>query len=334
MSRDSHVAHSVLDNSKKAIKNVAVYVRKKKQTDNTSTNVISNKENVIDVDVANASKAKTLLCVSCIQNVLIPCHDKCVAKHKLNVRSNIHRTFSTVKLADYQGLEDKILVPKPLRNCARPSRYFESSDDSNTNVVMLPQENIVAISDTVANLQSTMHLTLSHQSMSEGVPKMCDVPLCENTTPLNALNEHSEIVVNSNDDNSSSDDDSTYGSFNASVFPPVDRSDPYHEEFADELAHIMSLPNLECFKFKVDPDPGDLTSIDPEIRLPDCEDSRASPFCPLLSQRVSHNQLHFGSRTDIQKESQKRPNQARDGKDKVKSKPKSVKVKKSTPKKS
>ncbi|GJT12124.1 retrovirus-related pol polyprotein from transposon TNT 1-94 [Tanacetum coccineum] len=33
-------------------------------------------------------------------------------------------------------------------------------------------------------------------------------------------------------------------------FPPADRSDPYHEEFADELAHIMSLPNLECFKFK------------------------------------------------------------------------------------
>ncbi|GJR24795.1 hypothetical protein Tco_0973322 [Tanacetum coccineum] len=77
MSRDSHVAHSVLDNSKKAAKNVAVYVRKNKQTNNTSANVISNKENVIDVDAANASKAKTLLCVSCMQNVLIPCHDKC-----------------------------------------------------------------------------------------------------------------------------------------------------------------------------------------------------------------------------------------------------------------
>ncbi|GJS26437.1 retrovirus-related pol polyprotein from transposon TNT 1-94 [Tanacetum coccineum] len=90
MSRDSHVAHSVLDNSKKEKKNVAVYVRKNKQED-----VIPNKENVIDVDVANASKAKTLLCVSCMKNVLIPCHDKCVAKHKLNVRSNIRRTFST-----------------------------------------------------------------------------------------------------------------------------------------------------------------------------------------------------------------------------------------------
>ncbi|GJX74632.1 hypothetical protein Tco_0313227 [Tanacetum coccineum] len=225
-------------------------------------------------------------------------------------------------------------------------------------------------------------------SESEGIPdKMCDVPLCENTTPLNALNEHSEIVVNSDDDNSSSDDDSPYGedidyvdasppdveivnlgggeivtgdrcikryplhfqscdtvlllsfllfleetnTFDNSIpetfrfnmeeissgspttrsdlslpdykafyidndhfkekssgsttthvdfsqydsfifdlsndhFPPADRSDLYHEEFADELTHIMSLPNLECFKFKIEPDPGDLTSIDPGIR--------------------------------------------------------------------
>ncbi|GKA99318.1 hypothetical protein Tco_0827255 [Tanacetum coccineum] len=34
----------------------------------------------------------------------------------------------------------------------------------------------------------------------------------------------------------------------------------------DELTHIMSLPNLECFKFKIEPDPGDLTSIDLGIR--------------------------------------------------------------------
>ncbi|GKD98207.1 hypothetical protein Tco_1382104, partial [Tanacetum coccineum] len=40
-------------------------------------------------------------------------------------------------------------------------------------------------------------------------------------------------------------------------FPPADRSDLYHEEFADELTHIMSLPNLECFKFKIEPIPGD-----------------------------------------------------------------------------
>ncbi|GJY76726.1 integrase, catalytic region, zinc finger, CCHC-type containing protein [Tanacetum coccineum] len=95
MNRDSHVKNSVLANSKNSAKKVAVYVRKNKQTDNTSANVISNKENVNDVNVANAAKAKTLLCVSCMQNVLIPCHDKCLAKYKLNVHSNVHRALST-----------------------------------------------------------------------------------------------------------------------------------------------------------------------------------------------------------------------------------------------
>ncbi|GJY90289.1 hypothetical protein Tco_0505485 [Tanacetum coccineum] len=47
-------------------------------------------------------------------------------------------------------------------------------------------------------------------------------------------------------------------------FPPADRSDFYHEEFADGLAHIISPPDLECFYFKIEPDPGDL--IDPGIR--------------------------------------------------------------------
>ncbi|GJR79802.1 hypothetical protein Tco_0150587 [Tanacetum coccineum] len=47
-------------------------------------------------------------------------------------------------------------------------------------------------------------------------------------------------------------------------FPPADRSNFYREEFADELVHIISPPNLECFYFKIEPDPGDL--IDPGIR--------------------------------------------------------------------
>ncbi|GKA60718.1 hypothetical protein Tco_0760125 [Tanacetum coccineum] len=106
MSRDSHVAHSVLDNSKKAAKNVGVYVRKNKQTC-----VIPNKENVIDVDVANASKAKTLLCASCMKNVLISCHDKCVAKHKLNMCSNVRRTFST-NSRQPKSLETTFVAPK------------------------------------------------------------------------------------------------------------------------------------------------------------------------------------------------------------------------------
>ncbi|GJV16319.1 retrovirus-related pol polyprotein from transposon TNT 1-94 [Tanacetum coccineum] len=118
MSRDSHVAHSVLDNSKNAKRNVAVYVRKNKQED-----VIPNKENVIEVDVANASKAKTLLCGSCMKNVLIPCHDKCVAKHKLNVCSNTRRTFST-NYRSPKSSETTFVAPK--------TRFSEKKTQSKT----------------------------------------------------------------------------------------------------------------------------------------------------------------------------------------------------------
>ncbi|GJW61675.1 hypothetical protein Tco_0111010 [Tanacetum coccineum] len=44
-------------------------------------------------------------------------------------------------------------------------------------------------------------------------------------------------------------------------FPPADRSDFYHEEFADELAHIISPLEYDCFYFKSEPNPGELTSI-------------------------------------------------------------------------
>nr|GEU80545.1 hypothetical protein [Tanacetum cinerariifolium] len=49
-------------------------------------------------------------------------------------------------------------------------------------------------------------------------------------------------------------DFSLYDSFifdpSINPFPPADRSDLYHEEFANELAHIISLPEYDCFCLK------------------------------------------------------------------------------------
>ncbi|GJY16688.1 hypothetical protein Tco_0387110, partial [Tanacetum coccineum] len=46
-------------------------------------------------------------------------------------------------------------------------------------------------------------------SESEGIPdRVCDVPLCNNHTSLEAFKEHSETIIDSNNDSSSSDDDS------------------------------------------------------------------------------------------------------------------------------
>ncbi|GJS52854.1 hypothetical protein Tco_0626216 [Tanacetum coccineum] len=41
--------------------------------------------------------------------------------------------------------------------------------------------------------------------------------------------------------------------------PPADRSDCYHDEFAGELAHIISPPEYDCFYFKNEPDLGNFT---------------------------------------------------------------------------
>ncbi|GJU46196.1 hypothetical protein Tco_0222110 [Tanacetum coccineum] len=47
---------------------------------------------------------------------------------------------------------------------------------------------------------------------SEGIPdSVCDVPLCNNPTPLNAPMNIMICVVNSDDENSSRDYDSPYG---------------------------------------------------------------------------------------------------------------------------
>ncbi|GJW28485.1 hypothetical protein Tco_0045360 [Tanacetum coccineum] len=66
-------------------------------------------------------------------------------------------------------------------------------------------------------------------------------------------------------------DFSQYDSFifdlSIDLFPPTDRSVFYHEEFADELPQFISPPEYDCFYFKSEPDPGELTSIvDSEIR--------------------------------------------------------------------
>nr|GEY17704.1 hypothetical protein [Tanacetum cinerariifolium] len=50
-------------------------------------------------------------------------------------------------------------------------------------------------------------------------------------------------------------------------FPPTDRSDFSHEEFADELAHIISPPEYDCFYFRDLPDLGEwISSLNSEIR--------------------------------------------------------------------
>ncbi|GJR33274.1 hypothetical protein Tco_1109506 [Tanacetum coccineum] len=89
-------------------------------------------------------------------------------------------------------------------------------------------------------------------SESEGISDgVCDVPLCDNPTPLKAFKDHSEIVVNSNDDDTSSDDDDFEDIEYVEASPPdleivsleeVNDVDQEKEEF--DLENILQIQDV------------------------------------------------------------------------------------------
>ncbi|GJZ26182.1 hypothetical protein Tco_0570435 [Tanacetum coccineum] len=88
------------------------------------------------------------------------------------------------------------------------------STEEPVDSLIMKDEHLDAIPATESDkvIKSSVENLVPTPSESEGIPdKMCDVPLCNNPTPLEAVKEHSEIVVDFNDDSTSSDDDSPYG---------------------------------------------------------------------------------------------------------------------------
>nr|GEV60194.1 hypothetical protein [Tanacetum cinerariifolium] len=92
------------------------------------------------------------------------------------------------------SVEDKILVPKPPKNCARCGHPISSGSTTNQSDISLP--------------------------------------------------EYDSFIFDLSNDQ----------------FPPTNRSDFTHEEFGDELAHIISPLEYDCFYFRNLPNPGELIS--------------------------------------------------------------------------
>ncbi|GJV79906.1 hypothetical protein Tco_1515776 [Tanacetum coccineum] len=127
----------------------------------------------------------------------------------------------------YDDDEDNTIAITPVLPIEEPDNSLSMGDEHLDTIPATESDEVI---------KSSVEDLVPIPSESEGIPdKMCDVPLCENTTPLNALNEHSEITVNSNDDNSSSDDDSTYGE----DIEYVDASPPDVEIVSLEVVEIV-----------------------------------------------------------------------------------------------
>ncbi|GKE31697.1 integrase, catalytic region, zinc finger, CCHC-type containing protein, partial [Tanacetum coccineum] len=102
----SSFKNSILSNTKNSSEKVEVLIGQPKKPDVTSKNVALNKKIITNDDIKNALIAKNVLCVSCAKNVLIPCHDNCLAKYKLNVHSKVRRALITTPIIVKSKFED------------------------------------------------------------------------------------------------------------------------------------------------------------------------------------------------------------------------------------
>ncbi|GJS22910.1 hypothetical protein Tco_0451542 [Tanacetum coccineum] len=108
----------------------------------------------------------------------------------------------------------------------RPAIYYDDDEDYTiaitpdlateepVNSLSMGDEHLDTILATESDevIKSSVENLVPIPSESKGIPdSMCDVPLCNNPTPLEAFKEHSEIVVDFSDDSTLSDDDSPYG---------------------------------------------------------------------------------------------------------------------------
>ncbi|GKB60811.1 hypothetical protein Tco_0916997 [Tanacetum coccineum] len=64
------------------------------------------------------------------------------------------------------------------------------------------------------------------------------------------IEENSSSSTTTHSDSSLYKYDSFIFDLSIDLFPPADRSDVYHEQFAGELAHIISPPEYDHFYFK------------------------------------------------------------------------------------
>ncbi|GJV50722.1 hypothetical protein Tco_1446463 [Tanacetum coccineum] len=125
----------------------------------------------------------------------------------------------------YDDDEDYTIAIAPILPTKEPVNYL-SMGDEHLDTILATKSNEV-IKSSVENL-------VPIPSKSEGIPdSVCDVPLCNNPTPLEAFKEHSETIIDSNNDYSSSDDDS-YENIDY-----VDASPPDSEIVSLEVVEIV-----------------------------------------------------------------------------------------------
>ncbi|GJV48860.1 hypothetical protein Tco_1439072 [Tanacetum coccineum] len=113
----------------------------------------------------------------------------------------------------YDDDEDYTIAIAPVLPTKEPVNSLSMGDEHLDTIPATESDKVI---------KSSVENLVPIPSESEGIPdSVCDVPLCNNHTPLEAFKEHSETIIDSNNDYSSSDDDS-YENFDYIDASPLD----------------------------------------------------------------------------------------------------------------
>ncbi|GJY12582.1 hypothetical protein Tco_0381891 [Tanacetum coccineum] len=100
----------------------------------------------------------------------------------------------------YDDDEDYTIAITPVLPTKEPVNSLSMGDEHLDTIPATKSDEVI---------KSSVENLVPIPSESEGIPdNVCDMPLCNSPTPLEAFKEHSETIIDSNNDYSSSDDDS------------------------------------------------------------------------------------------------------------------------------
>ncbi|GJU33524.1 hypothetical protein Tco_1181878 [Tanacetum coccineum] len=145
-------------------------------------------------------------------------------KLKMTILTEVQELLNGL-LQDVRNISEELAKYTNTPNWNRPIVYYDDDDDEDYTIAITPvllteepvdsliieDEHLDTIPATESDkvIKSSVEELVPIPSESEGIPdSVCDVPLCNNPTPLEAFKEHSKTIIDSNNDYSSSDDDS------------------------------------------------------------------------------------------------------------------------------
>ncbi|GJW63619.1 ribonuclease H-like domain-containing protein [Tanacetum coccineum] len=124
----------------------------------------------------------------------------------------LQRVKITFKEEDKRIAEDQVAKD---RYWKIPICYDDDDDEESSiplkDIIISGLPPCVAITPVLLTEEPVNSLIMEDEHLDTIPATMCDVPFCDNSTPLEVLKDHYEIFINSNDDDSSSNYNSLYG---------------------------------------------------------------------------------------------------------------------------